>query len=577
MNLLRRAESRAKIEGRRQGGNLDTNTGTRQGISNTGDSRLEAAFPTLTDEHIQFLEPFGRRVKLKKGEKVWEAGVVDLCMYVVIEGEIDIVDGRSGDHVTTHKKGSFSGDIDILSGRSAIVTGVAGTDLELLEVPADCVRSIVGERPDVGEIILRAFLLRRALLIETLKSGLLVLGSRFCPETLRIREFLVRNRYPVVWEDLESNPNTARMLAEFHVTEQQTPIVVLPNGDVLRVPSNTQLAEALGSRRTTEDKLFDLVIVGAGPAGLAAAVYGASEGLSTLLLDSVGPGGQAGTSSKIENYMGFPLGISGQQLADGALIQAEKFGARIVVPAVVTKITCNGIGGHSLDIEGMATIETKCVILAPGAHYRKLEVENQDRYEGRGIYYAATNVERVMCGESTVAVVGAGNSAGQAAVFMSDNARHVFLIVRGDSLRKTMSSYLASRIERSDRITVLTNSEICAMEGDPSLESITIVDRSSGQYRSEAVSGIFVMIGAVPHTGWVPPEIVLDPKGFILTGQSVVQEGKWSLPRQPFLLETSCPGVFAVGDARANSVKRVASAVGEGSMAVAFVHQFLAM
>jgi len=549
---------------------------TRSMADESTDPRLAAAFPTLTDDQILFLESYGTRTCIEKGKSVWEAGHVDMCMFVVIEGEMSILDGRSHQPIAVHRKGAFSGDIDVLNGRATIVSAVAATDLELLQVPGDCVRSIVGESPEVGEIILRAFLMRRALLVESHRVGPLVVGSRYSAETLRIREFLTRNRYPIVWEDLEDCTDIRRFLDEFQVTEDQTPVVMLPNGDILKVPSNTELAQALGIIRPTTGGIYDLVIVGAGPAGLAAAVYGGSEGLSTLILDSTSPGGQAGTSSRIENYMGFPLGISGQQLADGALIQAEKFGARIIVPADVNKITCNGLGGHELEVEGMDTIEAKCVILAPGAHYRQLEVDNQEQFVGRGIYYAATNVERVLCGESAVAVVGAGNSAGQAAVFMSENMRQVFLVVRGDSLRKTMSSYLATRIERADNITVLLNSEICGCKGEHTLDCATIVDRKTGEYRTENISGIFVMIGAMPHTAWLPEKIALDEKGFILTGPSVAQSGKWTENRPPLFLETSCPGVFAVGDARATSVKRVASAVGEGAMAVALVHQYLA-
>lgn len=541
------------------------------------DTRFQQAFPTLNEDQIRGLESFGKRIRVAQGELVWSAGSVDLCMYVVVEGDMNILDGRSGAHVATHHQGAFSGDIDILSGRAAIVTGVAATDLELLEVPADCVRAIVGERPDIGEVILRAFLMRRSLLVDSHAVGPLVIGSRYSSDTLRIREFLTRNHYPVVWEDLESSPSTRKLLEEFHLTELDTPVVVLPNGHVLRVPTNVTLAKCLGIKRPVESKIFDLVIVGAGPAGLAAAVYGASEGLSTLIVDSIGPGGQAGTSSKIENYMGFPLGITGQQLAEGALIQAEKFGAQIIVPAEVTHISCNPLAGHQVHLEGMAPIDTRCVILSPGAHYRKMEVEGMEAYEGRGIYYAATNVERVLCGQSCVAVVGAGNSAGQAAVFMAENAQHVFLVVRGDDLRKSMSSYLAARIERSEKITVLLNSEICAIhEESEVLSGITIVDRKSGQRRTEDVSGIFVMIGAIPHTDWIPETIQLDDKGFITTGDQLIQAGLWKQERPPYFLETSCPGVFAAGDARSNSVKRVASAVGEGAMAVTFVHRFLA-
>lgn len=557
---------------------MNTVTARETGNPVAKDPRIEHAFPRLTESQIQALEPFGKRVRVAKGEPVWSAGQVDMCMYVVVDGEMEIVDGRTSAHIVDHGQGAFSGDIDVLSGRATIVGAVAKTDLDLLEVPADCVRSIVGERPDIGEIILRAFLLRRALLLETQATGPIIAGSRYCPDTLRIREFLARNHYPVVWEDLEANPATSAILSEFNVDEEDTPIVVLQNGVVMRSPTNAQLAEALGIMRPAEDKIYDLVIIGAGPAGLAAAVYGASEGLSTLLLDSLGPGGQAGASSRIENYMGFPLGITGQELADGALLQAEKFGARIVVPGKVTHVGCNPISGHAVQIEGMDPVECRCVILASGAQYRTLDVDNMNRYEGRGIYYAATHIERVLCGDSCVAVVGGGNSAGQAAIYMAQNAREVFLILRGDNLRKDMSAYLARRIEGADNITLLLNSEICAMDGVNAIEKITIADKKTGEKRTEGVSGVFVMIGAVPHTDWLPDTIARDPKGFILTGRQVTQESSsWKLSRPPFFLETSCPGVFAVGDARAGSVKRVASGVGEGSMAVALVHQFLAL
>lgn len=543
----------------------------------TKDPRMDQAFPTLSDAYIEALSQFGKPSHFKKGETVWEAGEPDMCMYVVVDGDMDILDGRTGEHIATHHKGSFSGDVDILSGRPTMVSSRAATDMDVLQVAADCVRSIVGEWPELGEILLRAFLLRRALLVESLTTGPLVVGSRYSPDTLRIREFLTRNHYPVVWEDLEQNADTTRLLKDFHVTEDQTPVVILPNGTLLRVPSNAELAEALGIMRPVESKLYDLVIIGAGPAGLAAAVYGASEGLETLVVDSTGPGGQAGTSSRIENYMGFPLGITGQQLADGALIQAEKFGARMIVPAEVVDITCNPLGGHEVLIEGMEKIACKCVILSPGASYRKLEIDEIVDFEGRGIFYSATQVERILCGESCVAVVGAGNSAGQAAVFMSQSVEHVFLVVRGDDLRKTMSSYLARRIEQSPKITVLLNAEICELHGVDHLEAATIVDRKTKECRTETLSGIFVMIGAIPHTDWLPPQIAKDSKGFILTGDQVSKAGKWTQSRRPYFLETSCPGVFAAGDARSMSVKRVASAVGEGSMAVAFIHQYLSL
>lgn len=536
-----------------------------------------AAFPILTEDQIEFLKAYGKIERIPKGDDVWEAGQPNVCMFVVLEGEMDILEERNQRHIAKHTKGGFSGDIGILTGRMTLVKAEAATDLDVLVIAGDCVRSIVAERPEVGEIIMRAFLLRRSLLEQQEDVGILVVGSRYSPDTLRIREFLSRNRYPEVWQDPERDPDTAVTLREFDVTEKDTPIVVLPDGKLLKVPTNEQLAAALGLKHSVETKFYDLVVVGAGPAGLAAAVYGGSEGLKTLVLDDNGPGGQAGTSSLIENYMGFPLGLSGKDLSDRAVAQAEKFGAEIMAAANAKSLTCNKQGGHDLSAEGVGTVTAKCVILATGAKYRKLDIPDLEKFEGRGIYYAATNVERVLCTDNAVSVVGAGNSAGQAAVYLAQNTKHVFLVVRGSDLRKNMSSYLAARIEASDDITVLLNSEICAIEGEERVETVAIVDRKSGKYRKEAVAAVFVMIGAIPLTDWLPEKIACDEKGFILTGQELVQRGLWTEKRPPFFLECSCPGVFAAGDVRCGSVKRVASAVGEGSMAVAFVHQFLAL
>ncbi len=540
------------------------------------DSRFKQAFPKLTKAQIRGLEPYGKLKHLSKGEAVWSAGQVDMCMYIVVAGEMHILDPRTATHIATHDPGSFSGDVDILSGRATIVSAVAGTDMDLVEIPADCVRTIVAEQPEVGEIILRAFLVRRSLLIESKRVGPMVIGSRFCPEVLRIREFLTRNHYPVVWEDLESNPNMLDILAEFRIDESETPVVVLPDGEILRVPTNAELGVALGIIKPAGARECDLVIVGAGPAGLAAAVYGASEGLRTILIDATAPGGQAGTSSRIENYMGFPLGVSGQELADRGLIQAEKFGARLIVPGDVKSITCNDVSGHAVEIEGQGKIECPCVILAPGARYRTIEVDRLAEFEGRGVYYAATHTERILCGSKRIAVVGGGNSAGQAAIFMSEGSDHVFLVVRADDLRKNMSSYLARRIEQSDRITVILDSEITGLVGNGVLDGVQIANRRSGDVRSEEAAGVFVMIGAIPNTEWLPDSIATDSKGFILTGQQVPTD-RWTLQRSPFFLETSCPGVFAVGDARSGSIKRVASAVGEGAMAVALTHQYMSL
>jgi thioredoxin reductase (NADPH) len=543
----------------------------------------EHAFPRLTPEQKGALAGFGERLRVAEGETVWAAGTPNMCVFLVCEGEMEVFDPLQPEKtLATHGPGGFSGDIDVLNGRPALVSARAKTDLSLVRIEGDCVRAIVGQRPDLGEILLRAFLLRRALLQASGTVGVLIVGSRYSPDALRIREFLARNRYPMRWQDLESSPDARRMLDEFGVCVPDTPLVVLPDGTLLRRPSNAEIAAALGVLRPVEDEVVDVVIVGAGPAGLAAAVYGASEGLSTLVLDEEAPGGQAGTSSRIENYMGFPLGISGQDLADGAIAQAEKFGARLLAPAVTTALRCADAGVHEMEVVGVGRILTRCVVLATGARYRELGVARQEEFEGRGVYYAATNVERILCADAPVAVVGAGNSAGQAAVFLSEQARHVHLIVRGDDLRKSMSSYLAIRIEglaQEGRLTLLLNSEICELRGERSLESVTIRNRETGEARDEPMEAVFVMIGAVPRTGWLRDnsKVALDEKGFVLTGNDLVARELWKPGRAPFFLETSCPGVFAVGDARAGSVKRVASAVGEGSMAIALVHQYLAL
>ncbi|RYZ64992.1 MAG: FAD-binding protein [Proteobacteria bacterium] len=427
---------------------------------------------------------------------------------------------------------------------------------------------------------MRAFLLRRARLQASGSVGVLVIGSRYSAEALRLREFLSRSRYPLTWEDVESSPDAERLLHEFKVGADETPLVVLPSGQMMRKPTPEDLAAALGVVRPLDGEIVDVVIVGAGPGGLAAAVYGASEGLRTLVIDSAAPGGQAGTSSRIENYMGFPFGISGQDLADGAIIQAEKFGASLVAPAYASRLTCAETGPHTLEVAGVGTIVTRCVVIATGATYRKLDVPRLKEFEGRGIYYAATQVERTLCGIAPIAVVGAGNSAGQAAVFMAENGGHVYLVVRGSDLARTMSNYLVQRIESlqtEGKVTVLLQSQITELHGEDRLEGVTIRN-AAGEARFEPIPSIFVMIGALPCTDWLKDSrVALDEKGFVYTGTDLLARDHWTAERPPFFLETSCPGIFAVGDARSGSIKRVASAVGEGSMAIALAHQYLAL
>lgn len=554
-------------------------------VSTEVDSRqAEVAFPNLTEAQIDALMAFGSCVKIPAGDCVWEVGQSEPCMNIIMEGEMVVIDPRTEAEIARHTKGSFSGDIDVITGRPAVVSAYAKSDLHLISVSGQQVRTIVGQLPEIGNMLLKAFLMRRALLQQSGKVGILVVGSRYDGDSLRIREFLQRSRLPMTWQDVETNPDALLTLKEFQVCEEnETPVVVLPNGTMLRKPTIADIGRELGIvNPVAEGDIFDVVIIGAGPSGLAAAVYGASEGLKTILLDSEAPGGQAGTSSRIENYMGFPYGISGQDLANGAVVQAERFGARLMAPAVAQSLTCADAGLHTLEVEGVGKITTRCVILSTGARYRSLDVDRFSEFEGKGIYFAATAMERTECGSQEVAVVGAGNSAGQAVMFLAETASHVYLVVRGDDLRKSMSSYLALRmeaLEAAGRLTICLNASICQLEGENRLTQVTIRDAVTGKARTKPIEAIFCMIGAAPCTEWLvgKSKVQLDEKGFILTGNDLTTRNLWDRPRPPFPLETSCPGVFAVGDVRSGSVKRVASAVGEGSMAIALMHQYLAL
>jgi thioredoxin reductase (NADPH) len=401
-----------------------------------------------------------------------------------------------------------------------------------------------------------------------------VIGSRYSRDTFRIRDFLAKNRVPFTWLDLEVDPQVNKLLKQFGLTETDTPVVAWGRKLLLRNPSNRELAEALGIRQSLEQTVYDLVVVGAGPAGLAAAVYGASEGLSTVVLERTGPGGQAGRSMRIENYLGFPTGITGAELAERAVLQASKFGARLPVATLVTSLTFDHTYPQ-LHLDGGDTVMAKCVLIATGVDYRRLPAEGCEQFEGCGVYYAATFNEAQMCKGSDVVVVGGGNSAGQAAVFLAAHTRKVYLVIRGNDLGKDMSSYLVRRIEETPNIEVLRNTEVRRMSGDRYLGSVEIVNTKTGEVKTVKVQALFSFIGAIPRTDWLPPEIEKDTKNFIRTGPALSESAHWTAMRQPFLLETSRPGVFAAGDVRGGSIKRVASAVGEGAMAVQFVHQYL--
>jgi thioredoxin reductase (NADPH) len=445
----------------------------------------------------------------------------------------------------------------------------------VVEISGEALRRVLNQCPDLSDIILQAFIARRQLLQQSPDFiGLRVIGSRYSADTFRIRDFLAKNRVLFTWVDLETDPQVDRLLKEFGITEADTPVVACGHRLMLRNPSNGQLADVNGIRQPLEQTVYDLAVVGAGPAGLAAAVYGASEGLQTVVLEQTAPGGQAGSSMRIENYLGFPTGLTGSELAGRAVLQANKFGAHLSISTPVEHLEFDK-AYPVLRLEGGETVAAKCLLIATGAEYRRLGVEGCERYEGRGVYYAATPGEAKLCQDAQVVVVGGGNSAGQAAVFLAGHARQLFLLIRGDDIYKNMSSYLARRIEQTANIELQSNTTIRRMIGGDHLSAIEIVNNRIGKERTLETSGVFSFIGAVPRTDWLPKEIERDAKGFVKTGPDLMKSSHWPIRRQPFLLETSRPGVFAAGDVRSASVKRVASAVGEGSMAVQFVHEYL--
>ena len=538
-----------------------------------------AAFPTLDAGQIAKLARcVGTPLKhYKAGQTLFKAGDHDFQFFVIQSGEVEIVD-MSGDKprtVVVHQPGQFTGEVSQLIGSAAVVSAVARTDCAVYGISSEGLREILNRCTDLGDIILQAFIARRQLLRESGDfTGLRVIGSRYSQDTFRVRDFLARNRVMFTWLDLEADPQVAQILTQFGLTPADTPVVACGRMVLLRNPTDRQLAEALGIRRPLDQTVYDLVVVGAGPAGLAAAVYGASEGLSTLVLERMAPGGQAARSMRIENYLGFPMGITGSDLADRAVLQADKFGARLSVPTPVDSLTFDKAYAL-LRVDGGETVLAKCLLIATGADYRRLEVDGCQRLEGCGVYYAATPNEAPLCRGTEVVVVGGGNSAGQAAVYLAGHARKVFLLIRGDDLNKNMSSYLAQRIEQTNNIEVLCNTTVRRMHGDDHLTTVEIVNSKTGEERTLRTPALFSFIGAVPRTEWLPKDIETDARGFIRTGPVLAQSPAHAGRRQPFLLETSRPGVFAAGDVRAGSVKRVASAVGEGAMAVQFVHEYL--
>jgi len=537
------------------------------------------AFPTLDETQIARLSECtaAKPKTFENGQTLFAVGERNMNFFVVKSGEVEIVD-YSGDEpktLTVHRKGQFTGDVSHLTGLPAVVSGIARGRCDVYEVSGDELRRVLNQCPDLSDIILQAFIARRQLLHQSPNFiGLRVIGSRYSADTFRIRDFLAKNRVLFTWVDVETDPEVDRLLKQFGITEADTPVVACGHRLMLRNPSNGQLADTIGIRQPLEHTVYDLAVVGAGPAGLAAAVYGASEGLGTVVLEQTGPGGQAGSSMRIENYLGFPTGLTGSELAGRAVLQANKFGAHLSVPTPVNRLEFDK-AYPVLRLEGGGTVSAKCLLIASGAEYRRLGVEGCERYEGTGVYYAATPSEAQLCRGALVVLVGGGNSAGQAAVYLAGHARKVLLLLRGDDLYKNMSSYLARRIEQSANIELLCNATIRRMRGDGHLTAVEIVNNKTGEERTVETPAVFSFIGAVPRTDWLPAEIERDEKGFVRTGPGLAKSPHWTARRQPFLLETSRPGVFAAGDVRSASVKRVSTAVGEGAMAVQFVHEYL--
>lgn len=539
------------------------------------------AFPHLTEEQINRIRSFGKVRKVKAGDILFEPGDRNMNFFVLLSGRMDILqpDIHGERLVVTHDAGGFSGEVSLISGRGALMRGRVVEDGQFLQLSGEELRALVARDAELSELLMRAFIIRRVMLINRGQGNVILLGSRHSAQTLRLREFLTRNGHPHAYVDLDTDAVAQEMLDHFHVTVKDVPVVVCNNRDVLRSPSIQELARCLGlNEHITAADVRDVVVVGAGPSGLAAAVYASSEGLDVLVIESDFPGGQAGSSSRIENYLGFPLGISGRELAGRAATQAQKFGAQVLIANNVTKLNCDR-RPYELTVDDGKIIRAKTVVIASGVHYNKPAIEDLGKFEGQGVYYGATFIEAQVCGSDDVVVIGGANSAGQAAVYLSQFGGKVHMLVRSKQLSDTMSRYLIQRIEENPAIAVHFCTEIVKLEGDSQLERVTWRDKITGETSTHNIRHVFIMTGGAPRSEWLKGCVAMDSKGFILTGRDldpVLVENHWPLQRVPQMLETSLPGVFAVGDVRSGNVKRVASAVGEGSIAISLVHRALA-
>lgn len=541
----------------------------------------DTASPTLTKDQIEFLGRYGETRKTEVGQVLIRAGDRASDFIVVLDGEVEVVDDFAGQARTIGVllAGNFAGELNMLTGQALYLSFVVRKRGEVLAIPRAQLKQVITEDPTLSDTILKTFLARRSIGMRA-GVGLRIIGSRHSSDATRLREYATRNRLVHGWIEVGEDPKAEALLQAFGATPSQTPVAIWQDKHVLKNPTNAELARAIGLKvDATPERTYDLVVVGAGPAGLGASVYGASEGLSTLALESMALGGQAGTSSRIENYLGFPAGLSGFELASRALVQADKFGARTAVPQEAVDL--NRTDGHyGIQLLEGGQVLARSVIVATGARYRRLEVPHLERFEGVSIQYAATEAEALRCEGKQVAVVGGGNSAGQAALFLAGRTPRVFLLLRGNNLDKTMSSYLAHRVVDAENVELLANTEVRTLMGEDRLEGIVVQHNRSGVRRTLKAHALFVFIGAQANTGWLQGAVELDQRGFVLTGRDLDPSARngdlWRrCSREPYLLETSLPGVFAAGDVRSGSIKRVASAVGEGAMAVRLAHQYL--
>ncbi|MGH8644587.1 MAG: FAD-dependent oxidoreductase [Gammaproteobacteria bacterium] len=556
-------------------------TDTALPVALTLSSGVERMFPTLTPAQVKRIAVHGQVRSIRPGEVLIEAGEQVVPFFVVTSGQIEIVrpSGTAETLVAVHGPGQFTGEVNMLSGRPALVRARGRESGEVIELDHEHLLALVQTDSELSELIMRAFIIRRVELIAHGLGDVVLVGSNHCSGTLRVKEFLTRNGHPYSYIDLDRDADVQALLDRFHVSAADVPVLICRGEVVLRNPTNQQIANCLGLNDAIDQtQIRDVVIVGAGPAGLAAAVYAASEGLNVLVLEANSPGGQAGSSSKIENYLGFPTGISGQALAGRAYTQAQKFGAQVIIAKRAKRLVCDR-KPYVIEMDDNWRVSARTVIIATGATYRTPFLENLSRFEGTGVYYGATFMEAQLCRDEEVVVVGGGNSAGQAAVFLAQTTKRVHMFVRAHGLAESMSRYLIRRIEQNPAIVLRTKTEIVGLEGSNHLERVRWRDDQAGSTETHDIKHVFVMTGAVPSTQWLDGCVALDAKGFIKTGPDLSRDdlaaAHWPLARRPHLLETSLPGVFAVGDVRGGNIKRVASAVGEGSITISFVHQVL--